>query len=79
MHLDSWEGDIDEDSTVKLLEDLAATLHSASASEIAMLRETLSEMVADEIASSNRDAVIQYYQNFLYYIGVDEDPPSGAA
>jgi hypothetical protein len=78
LFLESWDGPIDEDGTVKILESLAATLQGATPVEIDLLRASLQTLARDEEAAALPDAVtIEFYRTFLYAVGIDETKPAG--
>ncbi len=77
--LESWEGAIDVDGTVKILEGLASTLQGATPAEIAVLRTTLQELMVDEEAAAIRQkATVEFYRKFLYMVGIDATEPGNA-
>ena len=56
LFLESWEGPIDEDGTVKILESLAATLQSATPTEIDLLRASLQTLAREEESNASPHA-----------------------
>jgi hypothetical protein len=77
LSLESWEGPIDADGTVKILESLAATLQGATPAEIDLLRASLQTLAREEEAkASPHAATIAFYRNFLYAVGIDETEPA---
>ena len=54
------------------LEDISATLQSASLDEVAAIRAALQELTAEEHASLARADVLRFYEHFLNSIGLAE-------
>jgi len=61
----SSDDSVNPDDAVRALEDIAATLRSASPDEVAAIRAACDELIAEERASFARTDAIRFYEHFL--------------
>jgi hypothetical protein len=64
---------IHPDDAVKALEDISATLQSASLDEVTAIRVALQELIAEEHAGLDRADVLRFYEHFLENAGLADD------
>ena len=69
----SSDDTVNPDDAVKALEDIAATLQSASPDEVTAIRAALQELIAEERASFARADAIGFYEHFLESVGLTDD------
>jgi hypothetical protein len=69
----SGEDVITLDGSVKVLEDIAAILQSASPEELSAIREALQEMTVAERARYARPDVLRFYEQFLEWNGLSDE------
>jgi hypothetical protein len=66
----SGEDVVTLDGSVKVLDDIATILQSASADELAAVRETLHEMTLAERSGLARSEVLRFYETFCEDFGI---------
>ncbi len=64
---------VNPDDAVRALEDIAATLQSASPDEIAAIRTALQELIAEERTSFARVETLRFYEHFLESVGLADN------
>jgi hypothetical protein len=69
----SSEDSLNPDDAVRALEDISATLQSASPDEVAAIRAALQELIAEERASLARADTLRFYEHFLESVGLTDD------
>ena len=69
----SSDDTVNPDDAVRALEDIAATLQSASPDEVAAIRAALQELIAEERASFARADALRFYEHFLESVGLADD------
>jgi hypothetical protein len=71
----SNEDEVDPDSAVRALEDIAGELKFASDDEKLAIREALDELISEERAGPSglptRSEVLRFYEHFMEYIGIE--------
>ncbi len=68
----SGEDALPLETTVRGLEGIARSLHSASPVEVAALRDAVTELVEAETATYKRPEIIEFYQGFIENVGLQE-------
>ena len=66
----SSDDTVNPDDAVRALEDISATLQSASLDEVAAIRAALQELIAEERASFARADALRFYEHFLESVGL---------
>jgi len=66
----SSDDTVNPDDAVRALEDIAATLQSASRDEVAAIRAAVQELIAEERASFARADALRFYEHFLESVGL---------
>lgn len=69
----SSDDSVNPDYAVRALEDISATLQSASPDEVAVIRSALQELIAEESSSFARADAIRFYEHFLESVGLADD------
>ena len=72
----SSDEEVDPDSALSVLGGIAWELQSATDDEKVALRNALNEMITEERNAKSgrpRQDVIEYYQHFMEYIGIDPE------
>jgi uncharacterized protein YgfB (UPF0149 family) len=69
----SSDGTVNPDDAVRALEDISATLQSASPDEVAAIRVALQELIAEERTSFARTDALRFYEHFLESVGLADD------
>jgi len=72
--LEAWEEPIDNDGILKIEEDVATTLLQSTPQEIEELRAILNQLAEEELAAGDRWNIVEFYRNFLFMVGIDEEP-----
>jgi hypothetical protein len=70
---------LNPDDAVKALEDIAHALHGASPQEIAALREACAAERESYARHGANSEVLQFFDRFLYNVGLLEEPPGSSA
>ena len=68
----SGENALPLETTVRGLEGIARSLHSASPAEVTALTEAVAELVEAETATYKRPEIIAFYQGFMENVGLQE-------
>lgn len=73
----STDDEVDPDSAMKALEDIAGELKTASDDEKSAIRKALDELISEEqagpIGLPTRSEVLRFYEHFMEYIGIESE------